>query len=112
MGKIKTKITLENKDLKLFNEFELSDVEVLIEFETSDGKHYTDKVLAEEHQKELNMYNENSKKLYSVKGVQISKETIQQYFYQMKCAECPFGKECRDMKDRVRRHTTSTFSLC
>lgn len=112
MGTIKTKITLENKDLKLFNEFELSDVEVFIEFETSDGKHYTDKALAEKHQEELNTYNDNSKKIYSVKDVQISKETIQQYFYQMICAECPFGKECRDMEERVRRHTTDTFSLC
>jgi hypothetical protein len=109
MGIIKTKITLENKDLKLFNEFELSDVEVFIEFETSDGKHYTDKALAEKHQKELDTYNDNSN---SVKDVQISKDTIKQYFYQMKCAECPFGKECRDMEERVRRHTTSTFTLC
>jgi hypothetical protein len=81
-------------------------------FETSDGKVFTDKLLAENHQKVLDTYNDNSKKIYSVKDVQISKETIQQYFYQMICAECPFGKECRDMEERVRRHTTDTFSLC
>ena len=81
-------------------------------FETSDGKQFTDEALAENHQKELNTYNENSKKVYSVDDVQISKKTIQQYFYQMGCSECPFGKECQDMEARIRCHTTSTFSLC
>lgn len=90
----------------------MEEIKIKTTFETSDGKVFTDKELAEKHQEELNTYNDNSKKVYSVKDVQISKETIQQYFYQMKCAECPFGKECRDMEDRVRRHTTSTFSLC
>ena len=78
-------------------------------FETSDGKVFTDKLLAEKHQKELDKYNDNSN---SVKDAKISKKTIQQYFYQMKCGECPFVKECRDMEERVRCHTTDIFSLC
>ena len=34
-------------------------------FETSDGKQFTDEALAKNHQKELNTYNENSKKVYT-----------------------------------------------
>ena len=93
-------------------EHNMKELKIKTTFETSDGKIFTNKALAENHQKELNTYYDNSKKVYSVDDVQISKKTIQQYFYQMRCSECPFGKECRDMEERIRRHTTSTFNLC
>lgn len=80
---------------------------------TKDGKEFTNKNDAIEHELNLKRKERNKNGIIKLNsGVSISHDDIVEYFTKLTCKSCPFSEECDNMYSRIRRSTTDAFSLC
>lgn len=78
-----------------------------------DGKEFESEVRCKEYEDYLKENEKRKKKIITLKsGKELTGANVEEFFQLLKCPECPFDKECHEMEERIRRHTTDTFCLC
>lgn len=83
--------------------------ETVYKYKTADGKVFNTKEEAKKHEMELESSNTP---IQLPDGKVLCKDDIKGFFRLSRCGNCSFMVECQNMKDEIRKHTTSTFNLC
>jgi hypothetical protein len=80
--------------------------ETVIKYRTADGKVFDTEEEAKKHEMELKSPNVP---IQLLNGKVLFKDDIKEFFRLSRCENCSFMGECQNMKDEIRKHTTSTF---
>lgn len=82
--------------------------ETVYKYKTVDGKVFDTEEEAKKHEMELTA----NVAIPLHNGKLLGKDDIKEFFHKCECEHCPFMVECQNMKDKIRKHTPATFTLC